>query len=136
MLRRKENLGVRNVGNPCPGIKLEIEHDPSATKFYSAAAERLLRKLDSMGPVDYTEELTEEEELRQIEKDLIEGRVYSDYEDPMSVDDLTQCDSGVFSAEFRGRYVEKEAFKKQGLSQFKKQETVELISFVQLEAIL
>jgi len=41
-----------------------------------------------MGPVDYTEELTEEEELRQIEKDLIEGRVYSDYEDPMSVDDL------------------------------------------------
>ena len=54
----------------------------------------------------------------------------------MSVDDLTQCDSGVFSAEFRGRYVEKEAFKKQGLSQFKKQETVELISFVQLEAIL
>ena len=132
----KETLALEMLEIPCPGIKLEIEHDPSATKFYSAAAERLLRKLDSMGPVDYTEELTEEEELRQIEKDLIEGRVYSDYEDPMSVDDLTQCDSGVFSAEFRGRYVEKEAFKKQGLSQFKKQETVELISFVQLEAIL
>ena len=132
----KKTLALEMLEIPCPGIKLEIEHDPSATKFYSAAAERLLRKLDSMGPVDYTEELTEEEELRQIEKDLIEGRVYSDYEDPMSVDDLTQCDSGVFSAEFRGRYVEKEAFKKQGLSQFKKQETVELISFVQLEAIL
>ena len=111
----KETLALEMLEIPCPGIKLEIERDHSATKFYSAAAERLLRKLDSMGmgPVDYTEELTEEEELRQIEKDLIEGRVYSDYEDPMSVDDLTQCDSGVFSAEFRGRYVEKEAFKKQ-----------------------
>ena len=63
--------------------------------------------------MDYNEELTEEEELRQIEKDLKEGRVHSDYEDPMSIDDLTQCDSGVFSGEFMGQYVEKEAFKEQ-----------------------
>ena len=72
-----------------------------------------MRKLDSKGPEDYTEEITEEEELRQIEKDLKEGRAHSDYEDPMSTLDLTQCDGGVFSGEFRGRYVEKEAFKEQ-----------------------
>ena len=112
----KKSLALENVSKleiPCAGIKLQIERDPSATRFYSAAAERLLRKLDSKGPEDYTEEITKEEELRQVEKDLKEGRVHSDYEDPMSVDDLTQCDGGVFSGEFRGRYVEKEAFKEQ-----------------------
>ena len=112
----KKSLALENVSNleiPCPGIKIQIQRDPSATKFYSAAAERLLRALDSTPPEDYNEELTEEEEQEQVEKDFNEGRVFSDYEDPMSVDDLKDRVSGVFSGEFMGRYVEKEAFREQ-----------------------
>ena len=108
-----ETLTQRNVLTPeipCPGIKIQLERDPSATKFNSAAAERLLRMLDRICPEAYNEVLTEEEERCQIEKDFKEGRVSSDYEDPMSFDDLSELTSGAFSMGFMGRYVEKEAF--------------------------
>ena len=69
-------------------------------------------KLDSIMPSDYREELTEEEEDFHIEKEEEEGRVL--LEESMNGSNVTvTVQSGPFSDDFTGRYVEKEAFEEQ-----------------------